>query len=189
MSLEAAALAAALLAAPCSDPRVPAEFDIYIEAAVERYWPEHAKPFKCWWKAQLWSESRLDPSATSPAKARGIAQVMPATFAEEARRLGITCSPWDAQCSIEVGTAFSAKMMRIFTSPRPVFDLLCWEAVAYNAGPRNGLKSQVISKSENCDDGLAVLDQVTGKHAKETRGYVARIRRWMIILLKGGMVA
>ena len=184
--LEAAALVAALTTAPCSHPTVPGRFDIQIEAAVRRYWPEHSRPFKCWWKAQLWAESRLDPGAASHVGAQGLAQIMPATFAETAGRLGVACSPYDAACSIKVGTAYAAQMLRMFSSPRPELDRLCWEAVSYNAGAGNALKAQRIGKTENCDEALAVWHEVTGEHAIETRGYIKRIRRWFIAMLRGG---
>ena len=180
-----AALAAVLLRAPCTAPDITDVYDRQIQAAVQRYWPAHLHPFWCWWKAQLWSESRLDPRARSPVGALGIAQVMPATGAEQMGILELHCDLREAQCSITIGTAYSGRVARIFTSPRTIFDLLCHEAVAFNAGPGSDLRAQRVAQSESCDAVLAHLHHVTGRHAKETRGYVARIRRTFLRLLEG----
>ena len=183
--IEAAALALVLMRAPCDAPGIPTRYDTAIRVAVERHWPVHTHPFWCWWKAQLWAESRLDPRATSPVGARGIAQVMPATGREQQGILKMSCDLYDAECGIAVGTSYSGRITRIFTSPRPVLDLLCHEAVSYNAGPGSNIRAQRVAKSENCDEVLAALPKVTGRHAKETQGYVARIRRTFLRLLGG----
>ena len=180
-----AALAAVLLRAPCTAPDVPGRYDRAIRTAVERHWPVHLHPFWCWWKAQLWAESRLDPRARSPVGALSIAQVMPATGAEQLRILDASCDLTQAQCSITVGTAYSGRVIRMFTSPRPILDHLCHEALSYNAGPGSDLRAQRVAGSENCDDVLAALPQVTGKHAAQTRSYVARTRRTFLRLLSG----
>ena len=184
--LDGVLLAAALSVAPCSHPAVPARFDVYIEAAVLQHWPAHSRPFRCFFKAQLFAESGLNPEALSPVGAQGVAQVMPGTWAETAGRLGLTCSPWDARCSIEVGAAYMARMLRIFSSPRSEYDRICWAQASYNAGAGNALRAQRVGQTENCDEALGVWDQVTGWHAEETRGYIARIRRWTIRMLRGG---
>ena len=182
---ESTLLAIALMGAPCTTPGIPDKFDRMIRVAVQKHWPVHAQVFVCWWKAQLWSESRLNPKAKSPVGAIGIGQVMRPTGKEQLALLGIECDLWEPRCNIEVATAYSGRIMRMFTSPRPVLDLICHEAIAYNAGPGSDFKAQVIGKSEECDKVLEVLHYVTGRHAKETRGYVARIRRTFIKLLRG----
>jgi hypothetical protein len=58
-----------------------------IESAVVRWWPD--LPVWRLWAAQLYAESRCDPGAVSPVGARGIAQIMPATGRDLARRLGV----------------------------------------------------------------------------------------------------
>lgn len=184
--MEATVLVALLAAAPCDHPSVPNTYDREIQGAVRQYWPLFAQPYWCWAKSQLWAESGLKADAESHAGAQGIAQVMPATWAEEARRVGVAyCSPFDARCGIQVGVAYMGKLIQVYTSPRPMLDLLCWEAVSYNAGVGNALQAQVEGRTEVCEEGLHVLPQVTGKHAEETQSYVARIQRWLVRLLSG----
>lgn len=187
MDVSAALLAVALLRLPCEHPSVTPEYEEAIEQAIEDYWPPAAYPLRCWWTAQLMAESGpgLDPLALSPAGAQGLAQVMPATWKWIAGKIGIACSPFNALCSIKVGTAYFGRLLRIFTSPRPLLDWACHGAVAYNAGPRSDLRGQVIANSEDCKEVLAVLHEVTGRHAAETRAYVARIERWMVALYLG----
>ena len=169
--------------APCHHAQLPDDYDRTIKTAVRKYWPSHTHALWCWAKVQLYVESNFREDAVSPVGARGIAQVMPATWAEESKRLGITCSPFNARCSIEVGVAYMGKMLKIYTSPRPVFDLMCWQAVSYNAGAGSALKAQVKGETENCKRALDVLHEVTGPHAEETRGYIARIHKWLPRLL------
>ena len=178
-------LATALYGAPCSSANVPDDYVRDIRIAVQKHWPVAVQPFWCWWVAQVYAESRMDPRARSPVGAIGLTQVIPATGREQAAIEKLSCSLWEPECNIEVGTAYSGRMLRAFTSPRPVLDLLCWEAVSYNAGLGNALESQVEGETENCDEALEVLHKVTGHHATETRGYVARIRRVFVSLLKG----
>ena len=185
-AIEAAVLAAALSVAPCSHPAITSEYHVYIEAAVQRHWPAHSRPFKCMFVAQLYAESRFDPKALSPVGARGLAQIMPATWKEMTDRLGLSCSPWDARCSIEVGAAYMGRMLRIFSAERTELDRMCWGQSSFNAGPGNALRAQRIGQTENCDEALEVWHKVTGPdHAAETRGYVRTIRKWTIRLLRG----
>src|SRR5947209_5129032 len=53
----------------------------------------------------LWTESRFDPAATSPAGAQGIAQFMPGTAAEEG-----LADPRDPAASIDHAAGFLAKL-------------------------------------------------------------------------------
>ena len=179
------ALAVVLARASCDAPGIPDRYDGAIRAAVERYWPKAAHPWWCWWKAQLWSESQLKADARSPVGAQGVAQVMPATGREVMERIGVRCSLYVPDCGIQVGTAYSGRVMRIFTSPRPMLDLLCHQAAGYNAGPGNVLKAQAVARSEDCDRMLAALPRVTGRHADETRSYVKRVRAVWVRLLAG----
>src|SRR5690606_20537269 len=55
------------------------EYNELIRLAAQKYLPGYDWRL---YKAQLWQESKLNPYATSPAGAKGIAQFMPATWAE-----------------------------------------------------------------------------------------------------------
>ena len=118
MDVSVALLAVALARLPCDHPSVTPAYKAAIEQAIEDYWPPHAHDLRCWWTAELMAESgvNLDPRALSPAGAQGLAQVMPATWAWIAGKIGAACSPFDAECSIRVGTAYFGHLLRIFTS-------------------------------------------------------------------------
>jgi soluble lytic murein transglycosylase-like protein len=90
-------------------------------------------------------ESRYNPSAVSPAGARGIMQLMPAT----ARQVGV--DPVDATANIRGGTAYLRYLLNRYDG-----DIVCTIA-AYNAGPGNVRKSRCIPAF------------------RETRLYVARV--------------
>jgi soluble lytic murein transglycosylase-like protein len=90
-------------------------------------------------------ESRFNPAAVSPAGARGIMQLMPAT----ARELGV--DPADPGANIRGGTAYLRYLLNRYDG-----DIVCTIA-AYNAGPGS------VSKTR-CIPGF-----------RETRRYVAQV--------------
>lgn len=137
-----------------------------------------------WWKAQLFQESRLDPAAVSPAGARGIAQFMPGTWADQAPGLGYgAVSPHVADAAILVGAAYMARLRRTWRADRPEADRRELAQASYNAGSGNILRAQrACGDARHWPAISACLPQITGRHADETIGYVQRIRRWYLIL-------
>lgn len=183
------ALAALLaLAGPAAAEPVPkrlliATWDERIEDSVRRWWPHF--PWPSWWKAQLFQESRLDPAAVSPAGARGLAQIMPATFGELRRQTGsAVASPHDP-AAIELGAYYMARLTRGWRpdgrTPRERHLLAL---ASYNAGMGSILKAQarcggavLWAAIEPC------LAQVTGpRNAAETQGYVRLVPRWQAMV-------
>ena len=98
--------------------------DAAIERAVKTWWGDFRYPE--WWKAQLWQESRLDPSAVSPAGARGIAQFMPATWRDVVARLDLPrgADPHEARFAIDAGAYYMASLRRAWYAKRSA--LLAW---------------------------------------------------------------
>jgi membrane-bound lytic murein transglycosylase MltF len=133
-----------------------------------------------WWKAQAIAESALDSTAQSWCGARGVMQVMPETWKDMAPKLGLT-NPWEVRQSIQAGIYYDARMWAIWKAPRPLEERVAFTLASYNAGAGNILKAQrleAVNLNANEWTPVAVrLHLVTGKHADETRGYVARIRR------------
>lgn len=133
-----------------------------------------------WWKAQLYQESLLDPDAVSQAGAEGIAQFMPATWAEISQRRGFrSVSRRDAKHAIDFGAYYMARLYRGWSSPRPVMDRHYLALASYNAGFGSLLAAQRL-----CGGALlysAIIDclpSITGRHSTETITYVQRIERW-----------
>jgi soluble lytic murein transglycosylase-like protein len=129
------------------------------------------------WRAQIKAESAFKPNAVSPVGAQGLAQIMPATFKEIAEKSGIKGSAFDPEVNLMSGAFYMARMRNTFKSPRPDFERHNLAMASYNAGAGNIIKAQRLAG--NPAEWQPVAEQlhlVTGKHAKETRDYVTKIR-------------
>ena len=183
LSLAGILTALALLTGECHHEVVPSRYDHAIRLAVDHYWPVQARPYWCAYKAQLVAESALDPHAVSPAGARGIAQFMPATWAEVRPSAGLTdASPHDAEASIRAGAYYMDWLRRRMTEPRSERCRLQLQQAGYNAGLGHIWRAQRLARERGyaarCWDEIKLaLPEVTGKHAQETIDYVARIAR------------
>lgn len=139
-------------------------------------------------KAQGIQESGLDPEAISPAGAAGVMQFMPATWREEATRLGYTGVPRSvARASIFAGASYLSRLID-FWSPngRTAIDRDMLALACYNAGCGNLLAAQRASGGAmDYDTILAALPSVTGHHARETQGYAPGVYRWRDRLAAG----
>jgi soluble lytic murein transglycosylase-like protein len=158
-------------------------YDAEIQKAARLYLPGWRWE---WWKAQLYQESRLDPSAVSPAGARGLAQFMPGTWRDEAGRLGFGhLSPHAAEPSILAGAAYMARLRAQWRSERPESDRRELAQASYNAGLGNILRAQQRCQgARHWPEIQRCLPQVTGeRNAHETRTYVERIARWYGVLV------
>jgi hypothetical protein len=80
-----------------------------------------------WVRAVMQAESDGIPSATSPAGAMGLMQIMPATWADLRRRYGLGADPYRPADNIMAGAAYMRELLDRYGSP----DFLA----AYNAGP------------------------------------------------------
>lgn len=176
--------AAALWPSPCwSAPFFTDRYDGEIARAVGLWWPDY--PFPLAWKAQLYQESLLDPAAVSPVGARGLAQFMPATWAEVSKAMGWgLVSPHVARYAIEGGAYYMARLRRGWSSPRPQDDRHKLAQASYNAGAGNLLKAQRLCGNAVLYAAIIpCLERVTGpRNAHETRTYVERIARWWAML-------
>lgn len=132
------------------------------------------------WKAQLYQESRLDPSARSPVGAEGLAQFMPATWADIAPRLGYGDAPRTAVGpAIDAGAYYMAQLRAAWKSDRPDLDRHYLAMASYNAGLGNIIKAQKrCGGAALYDDIIKCLPDVTGKNSRETMTYVTRIRAY-----------
>lgn len=152
-------------------------YDSEIDAATSRCWRDF--PYPLAWKAQLYQESHLNPDAVSPVGARGIAQFMPATWAQEMKALGWNnVTPHSAPHAILAGACYMAKLRRAWRSDRPVWDRQWLAQASYNAGMGNLIKAQRKCGGVARYDAIAkCLPQVTGRNSKETLDYIERIAR------------
>ena len=147
-----------------------------IEAAVATYWGafQHADA----WAAQIYQESLCRSAAVSPAGAAGLAQFMPATWAEAQAHFGIRASPHD-DIAIEAGAWYMMRQMGVWRSPRPARERWRLALASYNAGAGNIIRAQrACDGARDWRDIETCLPMITGHHATETRTYVVRTERW-----------
>ncbi len=112
-------------------------------------------------------ESSFDPDAASPAGARGLMQLMPATAISVARTLGDTgpLPPLtDPQLNMRLGTAYLAGLLAQFQGALPV------ALAAYNAGPSRA-QAWLAGRSPAT---LDIVDWIELIPFEETRNYVQR---------------
>ena len=165
----------------CSSPTPATAGDVQrsvaarVAIATAKYWrPHYDRPDA--WSAQLWAESRHRVDATSPVGACGIAQFMPATWAEQLRRAGL---PATTSCrdlvAIEIGAFYMAQLRAYFPIAHDEEERQRMMRAAYNAGPGNIVKARRRCDAQTWFATKACLPDVTGRHALETIQYVARI--------------
>ena len=139
------------------------------DASFER-WGRFYMPWQPWQylKAQGIAESGLNPLEVSLAGAVGLMQFMPAT----ARDLGI--NPLDPESAIQGAALYDRQLQDMWAAAAPD-DRRDLGLAAYNAGPGNIARAVAIAGAKVWRQVAAALRQVTGAHAGETLGYVARI--------------
>jgi len=111
-------------------------------------------------------ESSYYPRALSPAGARGLMQLMPATARPMAEHRGLVFAGGelldDPGANLDIGTAFLAGLLREFKDPRLAL-------AAYNAGPS---RARQWWQARRTNDLEAWVEQIP---FDETRGYVKNV--------------
>nr|WP_244244139.1 transglycosylase SLT domain-containing protein [Lysobacter alkalisoli] len=150
------------------DLRFPLRHDATIrrEAAKNRLDP-------AWVAAQTRAESTFNPRARSSANAMGLMQILPATGAAVARRLGLpwggASSLYDPDTNIILGTAYLRQMIDD-NGGMPYFAI-----AGYNAGPTPLLRWRTQRPGMDPDFWIETISY------KETREYVARVLAFSVI--------
>ncbi len=117
-------------------------------------------------------ESGFDPEAVSPAGARGLMQLLPATAAEQARKLGAPVSAvaltTDSGYNLRLGGAYLAELIDRFSGTLPL------ALAAYNAGPTN-VHRWLDANGDPRAGALDTIDWIERIPLAETRNYVERV--------------
>ncbi len=171
-------LALQLALAPCEPAGVD---DIYTRSAhraVTLYWAPARRYLWCALVAQAGAESDWRAGAVSPAGAEGPWQIMPGTWIEHTARHGWEASPFDPWVSSQVAAIHMEGLARIWSAPRSDWRRMELQVASYNAGQGHVIAAQRLAGGACCWEEIAPhLPAVTGRHAAETRGYVARWKR------------
>jgi len=126
-----------------------------------------------WVAAEIRAESIFNPEARSPADARGLMQVLPATGAGVARRIGHAWaggeSLYDPETNIILGAAYLRQMLDD-NDGKPYFAI-----AGYNAGPTPLARWRAQRPGMDADFWIETITY------KETRDYVARVLAFSVI--------
>ena len=116
-------------------------------------------------------ESNFDPAAASPAGARGLMQLMPATAAFVARRLNAAANTdaltTDPAYNMRLGTTYLSTLLTRFGGALPL------AAAGYNAGP--GRVADWLTANGDPAAGPDMIDWIELIPFAETRNYVQRV--------------
>ncbi|HYZ62864.1 MAG TPA: lytic transglycosylase domain-containing protein, partial [Acetobacteraceae bacterium] len=135
-------------------------------------WPEPVEPPSPVERAValglIRQESSFDAQALSPAGARGLMQLMPATATQVARRLNEpVASLTDAVFNMRLGTAYLHSLLGRFAA-------LPAALAAYNAGPSR-VQEWLAANGDPASGAVDPIDWVELIPFNETRNYVQRV--------------
>lgn len=131
-------------------------------------------------KAQAMAESNLSPDATSRVGARGLMQLMPATFREIQSKNPELAAIDHPEWNIAAGICYDRTLWRLWNDPATLEDRRAFMLGSYNAGRGTLLRAQGTARERNLDHGSwesieEVAPTVRGWRYRETLGYVRKI--------------
>jgi len=148
------------------------DFDLHFRKYTKRYFGPHID--WRWFKSQGIAESGLDPDASSEAGARGVMQIMPATYTEIREQNPHSLEVDQPRWNIAAGIYYDRLLYDKWRTPPPGEERLYFAFGSYNAG--YGRIYQAFRKvPENAGSWHAVRPYVP----PQTRHYVKRIRLLM----------
>ena len=162
-----------------AQPRRPA--DRY-DDAFRKYSKRYFGPAFDWriFKAQGMAESNLDPKARSWVGARGVMQLMPATFNEIRSRNPDLQRIDSPEMNIAAGIAYDRALWTRWEGDSVIADTRAFTFASYNAGRRTVLNAQDEARASRLDPRSwpsieTVAPKVKRWRHEETIGYVRRI--------------
>ena len=140
-----------------------------------------------WFKSQAMAESNLDPQAQSGVKARGLMQLMPATYAELQKKNPELGEITDPRWNIAAGISYDRQLWDRLRDVGSDDERRRFMFAAYNAGPTTIRRARQTAAEAGQDP--AQWNSVTQVAAKvprwrhaETLGYISKIERFRVDL-------
>jgi len=128
-----------------------------------------------WFKAQGITESSLRVDATSWVGARGIMQIMPATFQEIAELSSLPLSDTeDPAQNIAAGVFYDRRLYDLWDDIPDRRQRLAFAFASYNGG-----RSRTLRAQDRCPSECTYWPNVQAYVPEETRNYVVKIMRLM----------
>jgi membrane-bound lytic murein transglycosylase MltF len=140
-------------------------------------------------KAQAMTESNLNPDAKSWVGAKGLMQLMPATYQEIQTKNPEIGEINDPRWNIAAGIFYDRKLWNAWTEHESLTDRLSFVLSSYNAGRGTILKAQGTAEKEGLNSKVwtsveTIAPQVPRWRYEETLNYVRRIQSFYIDLSK-----
>jgi membrane-bound lytic murein transglycosylase MltF len=148
------------------------DYDAHFRKYTKRYFGPHID--WRWFKSQGIAESGLDPEASSEAGARGVMQIMPATYREIREQNPHFLDVDQPRWNIAAGIYYDRQLYDKWRTPPPGEERLYFAFGSYNAG-YGRIYEAFRQVGENSGSWHAVRPYVP----PQTRNYVKRIRRLM----------
>ncbi len=159
-------------------PEFKTEYDDYFRKYTKHYFGVGAD--WSWFKAQAVAESNLNPTAQSSAKARGVMQLMPATYAELQKKNPDLGNIEDPRWNIAAGIYYDRQIWNRLSDLSVEIERRRFMFGSYNAGPATISRARRFAKAEGQLDHewqsvANVAPKVPQWRHRETLGYINRI--------------
>jgi len=153
------------------------EYDVYFKKYAKHYFGPHIDWH--WFKAQGIAESNLNPQARSPVGAKGIMQIMPATYEEILKKNPHIPRTDEPRWNIAAGIFYDRMLYRKWKKKKTIStkERLSFSFASYNAGLGTVLKAYKKASKKHGD--VKQWQQVEDFAPGETRFYVKRINNLM----------
>ncbi|NNJ90687.1 MAG: transglycosylase SLT domain-containing protein [Gammaproteobacteria bacterium] len=153
------------------------DYDVYFKKYAKHYFGPHVDWH--WFKAQGIAESNLNPKAKSPVGAKGIMQIMPATYKEILNKNPHIPATDEPRWNIAAGIFYDRMLYRKWKRKKTIStkERLSFSFASYNAGLGTVLKA--FKKASKKHGDVKQWQQVEGFAPGETRFYVKRIHNLM----------
>lgn len=160
---------------PVDDDQWTARFDDHFRKYSKRFFSV-AFDWR-WFKAQGITESALRERATSRVGARGIMQIMPATFEEITAQSSLRIADIeDPRQNIAAAVFYDRRLYDLWDDIPARRQRLAFTFASYNGG-----RSRVLRAQDRCRTACAEWAGVAAHVPEETRDYVTRIMRLMAV--------